>query len=220
MNTFYEHHHDGIRFGYRCFDRILINGLIQPFQQPERVVGFFNTYREQYPVSKAFIDRQWLVCVGHRAERDRLVRIECYAKRSHHCGRHHNAPGADPAQHVVARQVAEVQIEQQGVRFCATREIHGVSSMPQRGVAYLSRSEVIVDDEQSQHRAHSRARASSYTLPQPSRTARMIGEHLARTTASGQANDRPAAPEREKRDATAQSRFLGGTWSGGPCYRR
>jgi hypothetical protein len=52
MNTFYEHHHDSIRFGYRCFDRILLNGLIQPFQQPERVVGFFNTYRELYPVSR------------------------------------------------------------------------------------------------------------------------------------------------------------------------
>ena len=36
MNTFYEHHENSIRFGYRCFDRILINGLIQPFQQPER----------------------------------------------------------------------------------------------------------------------------------------------------------------------------------------
>jgi hypothetical protein len=55
MNTFYEHHHDSIRFAYRCFDRILINGLIQPFQQPERVVGFFNTYRELYPVSKAVL---------------------------------------------------------------------------------------------------------------------------------------------------------------------
>jgi hypothetical protein len=45
VNTFYEHHHDNIRVTYRCFDRILLNGLIQPFQQPERVVGFFNTYR-------------------------------------------------------------------------------------------------------------------------------------------------------------------------------
>jgi hypothetical protein len=52
MNTFYEHHEHSIRFAYRCFDRILINGLIQPFQQPERVVGFFNTYRQLYPVSK------------------------------------------------------------------------------------------------------------------------------------------------------------------------
>src|ERR1700686_1251236 len=52
MNAFYEHHKDSIRFGYRCFDRILLNGLIQPFQQPERVVGFFSTYRNQYPVSR------------------------------------------------------------------------------------------------------------------------------------------------------------------------
>jgi hypothetical protein len=52
VNAFYEHHKDSIRFGYRCFDRLLLNGLIQPFQQPERVVGFFNFYRQQYPVSR------------------------------------------------------------------------------------------------------------------------------------------------------------------------
>jgi hypothetical protein len=52
MSAFYEHHKDSIRFGYRCFDRILLNGLIQPFQQPERVVGFFATYRQLYPVSR------------------------------------------------------------------------------------------------------------------------------------------------------------------------
>lgn len=52
MNSFYQHHKDSIRWHYRCFDRILLNGLIQPFQQPERVVGFFNTYRQLYPVSR------------------------------------------------------------------------------------------------------------------------------------------------------------------------
>jgi hypothetical protein len=52
MNTFYEHHQDSIRFGYRCFDRILLNGLIQPFQQPERVIGFFNAYRDHQLVSR------------------------------------------------------------------------------------------------------------------------------------------------------------------------
>lgn len=52
MNTFSEHHQDSIRFGYRCFDRVLLNGLIQPFQQPKHVVRFFTRYREQYPVSK------------------------------------------------------------------------------------------------------------------------------------------------------------------------
>ena len=43
-------------FGYRCFDRILLNGLIQPFQQPERVVGFFSTYRHLHPVNS----RSWI----------------------------------------------------------------------------------------------------------------------------------------------------------------
>jgi hypothetical protein len=52
MNSFYEHHKNSIVWHYRCFDRILLNGLIQPFQQPERVVGFFNTYRQLYPVTR------------------------------------------------------------------------------------------------------------------------------------------------------------------------
>jgi hypothetical protein len=51
MNAFYEHHRDSIRFGYRCFDRILLNGLIQRFQQPERVAGLFATYH-LYPLSR------------------------------------------------------------------------------------------------------------------------------------------------------------------------
>ena len=28
MNAFYNHHQDNIRFSYRCFDRIVLNGLI------------------------------------------------------------------------------------------------------------------------------------------------------------------------------------------------
>jgi hypothetical protein len=48
MNAFYEHHRDSILWQYRCFDRILLNGLIQPFQQQERVAGFFNTYRNTH----------------------------------------------------------------------------------------------------------------------------------------------------------------------------
>jgi hypothetical protein len=52
MNAFYEHHKNNIRFQYRCFDRILLKGLIQPFQQEQRVVGFFGSYRDLYPVSR------------------------------------------------------------------------------------------------------------------------------------------------------------------------
>src|SRR5438046_10574593 len=55
MNAFYEHHKDNIRFGYRCFDRILLNGLIQRFQQPERVIGFFNSYREGKRVTRGLL---------------------------------------------------------------------------------------------------------------------------------------------------------------------
>ena len=52
MNAFYEHHEHSIRAEYRCFDRILLNGLIQPFQQPERVIGFFSFYRKLFPVTR------------------------------------------------------------------------------------------------------------------------------------------------------------------------
>jgi hypothetical protein len=52
MNAFHEHHEHSIRASYRCFDRILLNGLLQPFQQPERVIGFFSFYRDQFPVSR------------------------------------------------------------------------------------------------------------------------------------------------------------------------
>ena len=73
MNSFYEHHKDSIRFHYRCFDRILLNGLIQPFQQPERVIGFFDAYRHLYPVSRSTLhgiaDRfqQWGAVPRHAA---------------------------------------------------------------------------------------------------------------------------------------------------------
>jgi len=55
MNAFYQHHKDSINFSYSCFDRILLNGLIQPFQQPERVVGFFSSYRDTYPVTREIL---------------------------------------------------------------------------------------------------------------------------------------------------------------------
>jgi hypothetical protein len=52
MNAFFEHHKNSIRLHYRCFDRLLLNGLIQPFQQPERVIGFFNCYRQGRRVTR------------------------------------------------------------------------------------------------------------------------------------------------------------------------
>lgn len=57
MNALVEHPQDSIRFQYRCFDRLLLNGTLPLLQQPERVVGFFNTYRHLYPVSRTVLRR-------------------------------------------------------------------------------------------------------------------------------------------------------------------
>ena len=50
----------------------MLNGLIQPFQQPERVIGFFNTYRKIYPVSRDVlrdIAGQFQNWVGNRSQK-------------------------------------------------------------------------------------------------------------------------------------------------------
>jgi hypothetical protein len=72
MNAFYEHHSNSIEFGYRCFDRLLLNGLIQPFQQPERVLGFFNTYRDGKRVTRGTLTEiadQFQYWVKNRSEK-------------------------------------------------------------------------------------------------------------------------------------------------------
>ena len=84
MNSFFEHHKDSIRWHYRCFDRILLNGLIQPFQQPERVVGFFNTYRRLYPVTRYTlrdIADQFQRWVKERAAKRNIPIVEAPAGR-------------------------------------------------------------------------------------------------------------------------------------------
>jgi hypothetical protein len=71
MNAFYEHHKSSIEFGYRCFDRLLLNGLIQPFQQPERVLGFLNSYRDGKRVTRRSLTEiadQFHYWVNHRSE--------------------------------------------------------------------------------------------------------------------------------------------------------
>jgi hypothetical protein len=72
MNAFFQHHKDSIEFAYRCFDRLLLNGLIQPFQQPERVLGFFNKYREGKRVTHRTLTEiadQFLYWVRNRSEK-------------------------------------------------------------------------------------------------------------------------------------------------------
>jgi hypothetical protein len=72
MNAFYEHHQHSIRFGYACFDRLLLNAMVQPFLQPERVVGFFSQCRQVFPVTRQVLRRiaeQYQQWVEAQAER-------------------------------------------------------------------------------------------------------------------------------------------------------
>jgi hypothetical protein len=52
MNAFIEHHQPAIRFDYACFDRILLNGVIQVLQNPACVVGFLKEKRQATRVTR------------------------------------------------------------------------------------------------------------------------------------------------------------------------
>jgi len=77
MNSFYEHHKRSIR----CFDWILLNGLIQPFQQPERVIGFFNAYRRPYPVSRGVLLASPITFSGGQRRGSRSTPFQSWTRR-------------------------------------------------------------------------------------------------------------------------------------------
>jgi hypothetical protein len=57
MNRFQLHHQDSIRFGYSCFDRIILNGMIPAFQHAEcggTIRWFLRTQRQAEPVNHAY----------------------------------------------------------------------------------------------------------------------------------------------------------------------
>lgn len=54
MNAFVEHHQDSIRFTYSCFDRMLLNAIIQPLQYAASVVGFLKDKRQATALTPAY----------------------------------------------------------------------------------------------------------------------------------------------------------------------
>jgi hypothetical protein len=54
MNAFVSHHQDSIRFTYSCFDRMLLNAVIQVLQYPASVVGFFKQKRQATALTPAY----------------------------------------------------------------------------------------------------------------------------------------------------------------------
>ncbi len=54
MNPFIEHHQESIRFQYSCFDRMLLNAVVQPMQQPAMIVGFLDKCRQVPSITKTY----------------------------------------------------------------------------------------------------------------------------------------------------------------------
>jgi hypothetical protein len=54
MNAFVAHHQDQIRFSYSCFDRILLNAVVQVLQYPASVVGFLRQRRQVSDITPSY----------------------------------------------------------------------------------------------------------------------------------------------------------------------
>jgi hypothetical protein len=54
VNPFVEHHQQSIRFQYSCFDRMLLNAVVQPMQQPAMIVGFLDKCRQVPSITKDY----------------------------------------------------------------------------------------------------------------------------------------------------------------------
>src|SRR5438270_12146648 len=54
VNPFIEHHRDSSRFQYSCFDRMLLNAVVQPMQQPAMIVGFLDKCRQAPSITWAY----------------------------------------------------------------------------------------------------------------------------------------------------------------------
>jgi hypothetical protein len=54
MNAFIEHHQSSVRFAYSCFDRILLNAVVQVLQYPAAVVGFLKEKRHVEALTPAY----------------------------------------------------------------------------------------------------------------------------------------------------------------------
>jgi hypothetical protein len=88
MNRFYQHHRDDIRFGYSCFDRLILNGCILPFLNTQRggtIRWFLRAHRQLEASRGAFgqIAREyhkWVQDFAHHRGLD-IVKPEANIKR-------------------------------------------------------------------------------------------------------------------------------------------
>jgi hypothetical protein len=79
VNPFVEHHQPSIRFQYSCFDRMLLNAVVQPMQQPARIVGFLDKRRHVPSITKDYfrhVSEDYHRFVGQLAATQRIQIVE------------------------------------------------------------------------------------------------------------------------------------------------
>ena len=79
MNPFVEHHQQSIRFQYSCFDRMLLNAVVQTMQQPAMIVGFLDKYRQVPSITKSYfrsVSEDYHRFVARLAARQRVPIVE------------------------------------------------------------------------------------------------------------------------------------------------
>jgi len=57
MHSLQHHHRDSIRFGYSCFDRIILNGCLTQFVHTKRagtIVWFLRTHHHAEQLNRAY----------------------------------------------------------------------------------------------------------------------------------------------------------------------
>jgi hypothetical protein len=90
MNCFERHHQNSIAFSYSCFDRLILNGSILPFQHSKRagtICWFLRNHRQAQQLNRAYFaeisrnQQNWIVQYAHEngvaiVEPDKDVRRE------------------------------------------------------------------------------------------------------------------------------------------------
>src|SRR5438445_10487684 len=79
VNPFVEHHQQSIRFQYSCFDRMLLNAVVQTMQQPPMIVGFLDKCRQVPSITKAYfreVSEDYHRFVGRLAATQRIPIME------------------------------------------------------------------------------------------------------------------------------------------------
>ena len=77
MNPFVEHQRQSVQ--YSCFDRMLLNAVVQPMQQPAMIVGFLDKCRHVPSITRTYfreVSESYHRFVGQLAATQRIPIVE------------------------------------------------------------------------------------------------------------------------------------------------